>query len=207
MAKIIAKNSGGADFKNLPQGAHFALCNAVIDLGLQPGFQGAKAQHKIYIRWEVPDERVEFTKDGKTVTGPMSIGRQYTLSLNEKSALRADLENWRGKVFTDQELNGFDIANLVGKACQLMVVHAESNGKTYANIKGVMGISKDQRERARTAQLENKPVVFSLNEPDPQAWELVPKWLQDKVQNRLENSPAQTAAPAATADFDDDIPF
>jgi hypothetical protein len=208
MAKIIAKNSGGADFKNLPQGAHFALCNAVIDLGLQPGYQGAKPKHEIYIRWEVPDERIEYTKDGQTVTGPMSIGRRYTLSLNEKATLRTDLENWRGRVFTEQELEGFDTANLVGKACQLMVVHAESKGKTYANIKGVMGVSKDQRERARTAQLENKPIVFSLAEPDPAAWELVPKWLQEKVQSRIsESSSAAGRAPASDDAFDDDIPF
>jgi len=208
MARIIAKNaSTGNDFKALPPGAHFALCNAVIDLGLQPGYQGARPQHKVYLRWEVPDERVAYTKDGQSIEGPMSIGRMYTLSLSEKAALRADLENWRGKAFTEQELAGFDIANLVGKACQLMVVHNESGGKIYANVKGVMSISRDQRERARTAALEQKPLVFSIDDWSDEVYAQIPQWLRDKIMARLD--PAESApAPASAVDFDDDdIPF
>lgn len=209
---LMARDNGGGDFKKLPPGAHFALCNAVVDVGLQPGYQGGKPQHKVYIRWEVPDERVEFTKDGQTKNGPMSIGRFYTLSLNEKAALRADLENWRGKAFTDAELAGFDLQSLIGKACQLMVVHAEASGKTYANIKGVMGLSRDQMPRAKTAKLENKPLVFSLDDPSADAFDDLPEWLQKKITERVqpESQEARTAT-AATADtadaFNDDIPF
>lgn len=209
---LMARDNGGSDFKKLPAGAHFALCNAVVDVGMQPGYQGGKAQHKVYIRWEVPDERVEFTKDGQTKVGPMSIGRFYTLSLNEKAALRADLENWRGKAFTDAELAGFDLQNLIGKACQLMVVHAESGGKTYANISGVMGLSRDQAPRAKKAKLENKPLVFSLEEPSAEAFDALPGWLQKKISERLQpesqearTTTAETAETAA--EFDDEIPF
>jgi hypothetical protein len=203
--KIIAKNSATPEFKNLPQGAHFALCNAVIDLGLQPGFQGARPQHKVYLRWEVPDERIDYTKDGVRVEGPMSIGRMYTLSLSEKAALRADLENWRGKAFTPQELEGFDIANLVGKACQLMVVHSESGGKVYANVKGVMSISKDQRDRARSATLEQKPFVFSIDDWSDEVYAQIPQWLRTKIIERLAST--DTNPNASAADFNDDIPF
>jgi hypothetical protein len=206
MTRILAKDSpAGQGFKQIPPGAHFAICNAVIDLGLQPGYQGAKPQRKVYLRWEVQDERVEYTKDGRTVEGPMSIGKQYTLSLNEKASLRADLENWRGRAFTPQELDGFDIAALIGKACQLMIVHAESNGKSYSNVKGVMGVSKDQRDRARTATLENAPILFSVDEWDDQAYALIPQWLRERILARLEPS---SAAPTPAADFEDDsIPF
>ena len=97
---ITAADNGGKEFKKLPPGAHFAICNMMVDCGMQPGFQG-KPQRKVYIRWEVPDERVTYEKDGVQHEGPCSIGKFYTLSLSEKATLRKDLENWRGRTFIE----------------------------------------------------------------------------------------------------------
>jgi hypothetical protein len=205
---ITAKENAGKDFKKVPPGAHFAICNMVVDCGLQEGFQ-KKPQHKVYLRWEVPDERVSYEKDGETIEGPCSIGRFYTLSLSEKANLRKDLENWRGKTFTGDELKGFDIENLLGKCCQIMVTHETDNGKTYANVTGVMGVSRDQRERTKAAKPENVPISFSLEQPDQRKFDALPKWLQEKIDQRM--APEETKpAPAAASkddDFDDDIPF
>lgn len=202
---IMAKETGGKDFKKVPPGAHFAICNMVVDCGLQEGFSG-KPQHKVYLRWEVPDERVSYEKDGHQIEGPCSIGSLYTLSLSEKANLRKVLENWRGKPFTPQELQGFDITTVLGKCCQIMVTHSE-DGK-YANVTGVMGISKDQRERARSASPENVPLAYSLDEHDPRVFSGLPNWLKEKIENRLE---APTEPGPSTGkpvdDFDDDIPF
>ncbi|MET0462381.1 MAG: phage replication initiation protein, NGO0469 family, partial [Chitinophagaceae bacterium] len=162
---IIAKETGGKDFKKVPPGAHFAICNMVVDCGLQEGFSG-KPQHKVYLRWEVPDERVSYEKDGQSIEGPCSIGCLYTLSLSEKANLRKTLENWRGKPFTADELAGFDITTVLGKACQIMVTHETKANKTYANVTGVMGISKDQRDRAKNAKPENTLLAYSLDGPD-----------------------------------------
>jgi hypothetical protein len=202
---IMAKDTGGKDFKKVPPGAHFAICNMVVDCGLQEGFSG-KPQHKIYLRWEVPDERVTYEKDGKQTEGPCSIGSLYTLSLSEKANLRKVLENWRGKPFTPQELQGFDITTVLGKCCQIMVTHSE-DGK-YANVTGVMGISKDQRARAVAAKSENAPISYSLEEHNAAAFNALPNWLKEKIENRLEEptqSMPSTAKPVD--DFDDDIPF
>lgn len=203
---IMAKDTGGKDFKKVPPGAHFAICNLVADCGLQEGFSG-KPQHKVYIRWEVPDERVSYEKDGKQVDGPCSIGCMYTLSLSEKANLRKVLENWRGKPFTPQELQGFDITNVLSKCCQIMVTHSE-DGK-YANVTGVMGISKDQRARAQSATPENFPIAFSIEEWDQKAFAALPNWLKEKIEERMT---APTEAPPSSGqprndEFDDDIPF
>jgi hypothetical protein len=207
---LIAKNNGGADFKRLPSGAHFAVCNMIVDCGLQEGYSG-KPQHKIYVRWECPDETVEFTKKGesKPTTGPMTIGRFYTLSLSDKAALRHDLENWRGQPFTKEELDGFDVFKVLGKACQLMVVHEESGGKTYANVKAIMGLSKDQRVRAKEYRAANELIGFSLDAPDRRAYERLPEWLREKIDKRLPPpEEANVSVPDAEhRDFDDDIPF
>ena len=74
---IMASDSGnGKDFKKVPPGCHFAVCNMVVDLGVQESsFNGeSKSQHKVYLRWEVPDERVTYEKDGHETEGPCSIG-------------------------------------------------------------------------------------------------------------------------------------
>lgn len=206
---ITATDSGGKDFKKVPPGCHFAICNMVVDLGIQKStFKGKeKSQHKIYLRWEVPDERVTYEKDGQEIEGPCSIGATYTLSLSEKANLRKVLENWRGKPFTPDELRGFDVTTIAGKCCQIMVQHEESGGKTYANVTGVMGTSRDQKERARTAKSEVGVVVFSLDEPDTDVHERLPNWIKEKLEERMAPPSAKTASAGVIEDFDDDIPF
>jgi hypothetical protein len=204
---ILAKDTGGKDFKKVPPGAHFAICNMVVDCGLQEGF-GGKPQHKVYLRWEVPDERVSYEKDGRQVEGPCALGSMYTLSLSEKATLRKTLENWRGKAFTADELKGFDIAQVLGKCCQIMVTHSE-DGK-YANVTGVMGISRDQKARSVDAKPENKPVAFSLDEYDERTFQTLPNWLKEKIENRLAaptEPPPSSGNTGRDDDLDDDIPF
>lgn len=210
MAILASDTGGGKDFKKVPPGCHFAICNMVVDLGVQEtSFKGqSKSQHKVYLRWEVPDERVTYEKDGKEIEGPCSIGAMYTLSLSEKANLRKVLENWRGKPFTADELKGFDITNVAGKCCQIMVQHSTgADSKTYANVTGVIGTSREQKDRAAKAKSEVGVVVFSLD--DPVNFDDLPKWLQEKVEGRVKPQAIKSAnalAPAG-ADFDDDIPF
>lgn len=208
---IIAENNGGKDFKKVPSGCHFAICNMVVDLGIQETtFKGqAKSQHKVYLRWEVPDERVTWEdKEGKEREGPCSIGATYTLSLSEKANLRKVLENWRGQPFTDQELRGFDITQVAGKCCQIMVQHDTNAGKTYANVTGVMGVSRDQRERARAAKSEVGVLVYSLDDGENDAFRNLPNWIKEKLSQRVMPANVKTAnAMAPAGDFDDDIPF
>jgi len=208
---ITASDTGGKDFKKVPPGCHFALCNMVVDLGIQEGtYMGkAKSQHKVYIRWEVPDERVTYEKDGHEIEGPCSIGATYTLSLSEKANLRKVLENWRGQPFTDQELKGFDITTIAGKCCQIMVQHESKGGKTYANVTGVMGTSREQKERARNAKSEVGVLVYSLEDHNPAIHAQLPNWIKEKLEERVAPASVHTANASAPTgdDFDDDIPF
>ena len=54
---------------------------------------------------------------------PRAISETYTNSLGEKANLRKMLENWRGRAFTQEEMDGFDLRNVLGKACMISVVH------------------------------------------------------------------------------------
>lgn len=131
---IYAK--AGANYKPAPAGTHAAVCCDVVDLGeLKVEYQGkAKTQHKIKIVWQIDELR----DDG----APHRVAKRYTLSLHEKSALRKDLEGWRGKPFTEEELKGFDVEVLISKPALLNVIHKDSNGSTFANVMGIMKLPK-----------------------------------------------------------------
>ena len=198
------------EFKLVPPGAHFARCVQVIDLGVQAGsWQGKpKLSPKVYLKFEIPDETVEWTdRDGKEHAGPMTIGATYTLSLGEKAALRRDLENWRGESFTDEQIANFDIATLAGRFCQVTVNHKKgADGKTYANLSGIMGLSKDQKERAKTHQGSGEILVYTPLAHDEATFQKLPEWLQKRIGERVVTETAQAPDDGAEQ-FDDSIPF
>ena len=194
--------SGGGDFKRAPAGSHVAVCNMVADCGLQPGFEG-KPQRKIYVRFEIPAERVEYEKDGKTVEGPLTIGSFYTASMNEKATLRKHLEGWRGKTFTDDEAAQFDVSKLLGQGCMLSVIEKESGGKTYSNIAGMSKLP-----RGFEAPPAENPLLYFDQESGDSAYEALPKWLREKIDGQLR--PAKPAASESHGFTDDnlsDVPF
>jgi len=204
---IMAKDKGGKDFKPVPQGTHVAVCNAVIDCGIQPGGR-FKPQRKVYLRFEVPAERVEFEKDGKHIEGPMQIGKLYTLSLSEKSNLRRDLTAWRGKPFTADELAGFDVSKLLGVPCQITVAHdpkGDGSGSVYANIIAIMGMPKGMPK----PKAERPTMLYTPEEHDESVFDQLPEWLRKKIEDRLdeEDVAEPELATAREADFNDEIPF
>lgn len=204
MAIMATDSGGGGDFKKVPPGNHMAICNMVVDLGrqrVQSQMHGESIKHQVYIRWELPDERLEYTdKEGRTIEGPMTIGKSYTLSLHEKSTLRADLANWRGRDFTDDERKGFDIANLAGVPAMVSVIHNDNKGKTYANVSGVAGLPKSM----------SKPSLFDTSlvydsDSSRTTFELLPEWLQKKIDGQVVD---QKSEPQRNHDdLDDDCPF
>jgi hypothetical protein len=128
--KVNAGNNKNSD--PVPAGVHHAVCYAVIDLGTQdPGNPQFRASRKVMILWELPHETID-TQDGPK---PRIISSEYTASIGKKATLRSVLESWRGKPFTADELNGFDLKNILGANCQLNIVHKQGKAdpsKTYA---------------------------------------------------------------------------
>lgn len=135
---IIIDQGSSKEFIPCPAGTHQAVCVDVVDLGEQPTQYGPK--RKVKIVWQVN----ELMDDGSR----FSVQNRYTASLNEKAILRKDLESWRGRPFTEEELKGFDIEKLLGANCLLSVIHAESGDKTYANVKSISPLMKGMQKIA-----------------------------------------------------------
>lgn len=150
---IIARNNT-QEWETPSEGLHNAVCCDVVDMGLVDTRWGQR--HEVQIRWQLEEE----TSEGK----PMLISRKFTLSLAEKSALRPFLETWRGKRFTEQELQGFDLEKLVGANGQLQVLHNDWEGRTYANVQAVLPPAKGAlkmtvRDYVRVAERSQEPAA------------------------------------------------
>jgi len=191
---------GGGDFKTVPAGSHMAVCTQLVDIGLQPGSgQYPAPKHKIILRFEIPAERVEV--DGKDM--PAVISQRFTASMSEKSNLRALIQSWSGKKFSDAEAEEFDIERLVGKSAMLTVIHSERGGKTYADIKGIGPLPKGVPEVKPEGEL------FVYSDEDKQNYDKLTKFVKELVDNQIRTevkAPASSTEPEDSP-FNDDIPF
>jgi hypothetical protein len=125
--------------------------------------------------WEIPDETIDI--DGKPM--PRAISGTYTLSLGEKASLRKMLEGWRGRVFTELELKGFDLGNVLGAPCMLGIIQEPREDKVYARISTVSKIPKGIPAPTGTI---NKQIYFDLTDPGAlDAVEALPEWVKEKV--------------------------
>jgi hypothetical protein len=173
---LTLKQEGG-DYELLPDGVYTARCFKVIDLGTQAVSWNneTKYQPKLMLTWEILDDNVKM-KDGR----PFATSKTYTASLNEKSTLYQDLVKWRGQAFSNEELLGFDISKLLGAYCTLQIIHnTGDNGKTYANIAGIM------KTKERPAGI-NQEVMFDINNPDMQVFNDLSDYLKDKIRSSQE---------------------
>lgn len=181
MAMTFSVGGGGGDFKRAPSGSHIAVCNLVADCGMQPGSaMYPEPKRKVYLRFEIPAERIEYEKDGRKVEGPLTIGKFYTASMNEKATLRKHLEGWRGKAFTDEEAGAFDVGKLLGVSCMLIVNEEERDGKTYSNISGIGKLPKGMP----TPVAENDLIYFDADSGQ-QEYDALPPWLREKIDKQI----------------------
>ncbi|MGA9164371.1 MAG: hypothetical protein WBZ31_07915 [Thiobacillus sp.] len=200
MLTVSAENSG--TFELPPAGAVAARCCRLIDLGSQEStFEGKTSmKRKILLSWELAELRT----DGS----PFTISRRFGLSLHENSALRAFLQAWRGRPFTDDELAGFDLRKLINAPCLLNIAHTQRNGKDYANILSVSPLPKGMT----APELAAPAVLFDVDDPDaPDTLEGLSEGLQATITASPEWKARVTAlgeaAVGAGAGFDDDLAF
>ena len=207
---LIASDAGGSDFKRVPAGVFSARCFSVIDLGTQIiEFQGdTKYQRKVQLGWELYGEDEQgahlTTDDGQ----PMSISKRYTLSLSEKSKLRPDLEAWRGRPFSEEELKGFDLHALLGAPCLLNITHTEKGNKTYSNVASITPLPKAMRDLL--PQMINKHRIYTITDGKNEVFESFYDKLKETIEGCMEwqGNPVESVKKASFADdFSSDIPF
>ena len=215
---IIAKQtSSGSDFKLPPAGSFMARLYRIIDIGTQTTeWMGKKKmQRKIICMFELHGEDNDGqplqTAEGK----PLIVSKRYTLSLDEKATLRKDLEAWRGKAFTQEEMRKFDLQNILGAWCMLNIIERQGqNGNTYSNVSSVTPVPSVIKQSGLPQPI-NKNEMFNLQKPDMAIFETFSENLKTKITSSPEwekfqgkiSIPDATVPPSSQLDPDEDIPF
>lgn len=184
---FVARNTGG-DFTPAPQGTHIARCVQLIDLGTQYSEFYKKSARKLLVGWELPGEKKPDTDD------VFLVWKRYTLSLSDNAHLRRDLEGWRGKKFTAEELQAFDVLKVLGHGCLLSIVHDERDGTKYTNVQSVSALTKGTKCPERINDL----LEFDVDNPNWEAFNLLSERLQETINNSAERKAATAAADART---------
>jgi hypothetical protein len=194
------------EFKIAPVGSHLARLYRIIDLGTQTSeYMGqTKMLRKVKFFWELHGDDLK-TDDGK----PLIQTRNYTLSLGDKASLRKDLESWRGKSFTDDELRGFDISKLLDKWCMVTVQHrTANNGNVYADAVAITPVPAIV-QKAGVPQGVNPCVLFDLQKFDQEVFDSLSQGLKDQIMQSAEmrNKKDVNKMLQEAAIVDDDVPF
>lgn len=174
---IFVSGAEKSSYTPIEEGTYCALCYGLVDIGYTYSEKFDNVSKKLRVLWELIGAGTD-TIDGAEVN--KTISKEYTASLNAKGNLRKDLRAWRGREFTDEELERFNLNNVLGAPCQIQIIHnSGSNGSTYANIAAIMslpkGMSKPESTRTYIAWDYNE------NEIGDAQWGMLPEWLREAI--------------------------
>jgi hypothetical protein len=203
-------------YKLIEEGTYMARVYSVVCLGLHDiEWQGQKkTQSKVRVTWELPTELIEYEKDGKKVSAPSVVGKEYTFSMGEKANLRKVVEQVIGTSLRDDEAEGFDIFNLLGMPCMLSIAHKpkkDGSGK-YAIINSIATPMKGMTVPPQV----NPTVKFDIAEWDEKVFATLPPFIKDRIMESYEKRKIDRPAPKedlATIEYPEqdinpeDIPF
>lgn len=164
-----------------PAGNHVGRCYSVVDLGThtEDGQYGVKTNRKIRVSWELPDELHVFKQEKGEE--PFAIHKTYNFTMGEKSTLRKDLEAWRGKPFTPEEMNNFELKALLGTACMVNVTHAEKTNATYANVDGITAIPKALKDAVKAKPQVAESVYYEVSMGEGPEFDALPDWMKEMI--------------------------
>lgn len=167
---------------NVSAGNHLMVCNQVVDMGMQKGSaQYPAPKRKVYIRFEVPGERVTYKRGDEELEGPLVIGTTLTASMNEKAALRKLIESGMGKRFKAGEAGNFDVASILGKAFLGNVVETQKGDQTYANIQTLAPLPKGMP----SPKAERPLLAYSPEDGENAVFQQLAPWLQKQIRERI----------------------
>ncbi len=179
---LTAKRPKGEDFPPIEAGTYQGVCYSVIDLGTQhTTYEGTeKETAQILITWEIPAARIEI--EGQDL--PRAISKRYTNSLGKKATLFQHLESWRGKAFTEDELGGFQVDDVLGANCLVTIINdTNREGKLKAKVASVAHLVKGM------AKLKPENLIVSYNMQTDGIDEIppfVPNWVKDIIKESME---------------------
>lgn len=165
----------------IEDGEYPAICFQIIQIGSQRFEKEGREwfSPQVLLGFEIPSLTYE-TKSG--VVSAIKSGT-YFLSLNPSRngtiGLREIIDGFRGNSeWSEEELEKFNISDILGKPCLITVAEVESKGKSYSNITAVApfvgeGMLAGLRE----------PVLITVEDfGNGDLLGTLPNWIQVKIQ-------------------------
>jgi len=168
------------EFEHPEDGTYLAVCVGAIQLGTQQvkDFKtgNLKDQSQFRLVWQLVTEQ---TTEGRA----MVVMKKYTYSDSDNSNLVKDLRSW-GLLKKDQAASEFDMAEVLGKPCQVSVSTKE--GSSFTNVDTVIPVMKGVKVPRATEPMR----ALFLDETFDQA---VFDELSEKTRNKIAGSPEYAA--------------
>ena len=188
MAVISKEYCRDEEWPAVPPGIHLARCYGIIDLGTQKTTQLGETKYlnEVMLQFELHDVSEArgplFTANGE----PMSISKSFTLSLAKKATLRTDIETWRGREFTPNELRGFQLKRVLGEWALISVVNAtDQAGQDCTGIAAIMPVPPQVKQAGLPAG-HNELKFFYCAAPDIELFESFSESLKAKIRKSPE---------------------
>lgn len=145
-------------------------------------------QQKVWIDFELPTETILVEGANK----PRWLGKEYSISLHEKSALSALIKaaDPTGKA----TLKGRNIAGLLGLPLMITVGSTSTGKDKISNVSSlVKGMTVDN--------LANPTLLFDLDSNDRKTFDSLPDWMKKRIQEGV--GYADTAFAKSAGSFSD----
>ena len=152
-------------------GVYMAVCVGVVDLGEQYSEKFKNYANKVKFVWALPSETIEI--EGKTEERQLS--KEFSVSVSKKGGLRAFLESWNSKSYSDDEFAELDLFDQLGKPCQLQVVLNDT--KEYSNVANLMPLPKGMPAPTSNTAF----FTWNMDAWDDTMFEKLPAWTQDQI--------------------------
>ena len=189
MSNIVSANKS---YEKCGTGLQQAVCVFVNDIGTQVGEYNGERKEKpqVIISFELKETMQEGDFAGKR----FMVNKYYTKSLHEKANLTKDLVNWRGKKFTQEELDGFDLDKLIGANCYLNIIATEKDSR---KITAILPLPKEIEKLKPEQTVMSEGMEKWINGERAKSLEMQP---QNIHVDRSDESPMPVDEP-------DDLPF
>ena len=152
-------------------GVYMAVCVGVVDLGEQYSEKFKNYANNVKFVWSLPSETIEI--EGKIEERQLS--KEFSVSVSKKGGLRAFLESWNSKSYSDDEFAELDLFDQLGKPCQLQVVLNDT--KEYSNVANLMPLPKGMpAPTSKTAFF-----TWDMDAWDDGMFEQLPAWTQEQI--------------------------
>ena len=236
----LTLKQGENDFQKLEKGIYHATCFRMVDLGTQDNTYKGETNKRLQVRLDFeitealdPDTNQVLMADGR----PFGVGKEYTASLFESANLRKDLESWRGKSFTQEELDSLELTDFLGCTVKIEVGLTQQTAEFAGGNPKIMRLSEPRNGTEQVATV-NPQVAFDMSvycdefngnsnansKAMCDVFDEVPAYLQKKVEESYEyraavekgarastvevEAPAESLADlASSSDDDDKLPF